>query len=142
MSYYSDLSPYTYLPRTVPASVVARNVGWLSGLRRFPRGEVPAEFTEALGELCRDEPRARTRGVHRCRLCHRLGAGGPSPLSVDIGGRPVPLGTAEVRVAAAGSGEWLIAPDLVHHYVTRHGYRPPDVFAEAVLARRVAPAGH
>ncbi|WP_455755410.1 DUF7919 family protein [Streptomyces werraensis] len=64
-----------------------------------------------------------------------------------------PSGTAEVAnhpllpptYTNAGSGvkassprEWLIASDLVLHYVAVHSYRPPDSFVEAVMARRVS----
>ncbi|WP_146209646.1 hypothetical protein [Vitiosangium sp. GDMCC 1.1324] len=28
----------------------------------------------------------------------------------------------------------FIAPELIVHYITAHGYRPPDTFIEAVLA--------
>jgi hypothetical protein len=136
MSHFPDLSPYTYLPETVPPSVTARTVGWLSPWRRWPRGAAPGPFTEALGDLVRDEPRARTRGAHRCGRCR---ASGPTGLPVEIGGRRVLLGSAEVRVIAA-SGDWLIAPDLVYHYVTAHRYLPPEEFIEAVTARRTAPA--
>lgn len=135
MSRQPDLAPYTYLPQTVPPGVTARAVGWLSAWRPWRRGPVPEVFTEALGELVRDEPRARTRGAHRCGRCR---ASGPTGLPVEIGGRRVLLGSAEVRVIAA-SGEWLIAPDLVYHYVTAHRYQPPEEFVEAVTARRVAP---
>ncbi|WP_258037354.1 hypothetical protein [Streptomyces sp. SM14] len=37
------------------------------------------------------------------------------------------------------NGDWLNAPDLVHHYVTAHRYLPPLEFIDAVTAYRVAP---
>jgi hypothetical protein len=135
VTYRPDLSAYDHLPRTLPRAVTARNVGWLARWRRHRRGEAPSPFVAALGELVRDEPRARTRGAHPC---HRCGASGPTGLPVEIGGRRVLLGSAEVRVIAA-DGSWLIAPDLVYHYVTAHRYLPPEAFIEAVTARRVAP---
>ncbi|TDC10166.1 hypothetical protein E1265_31610 [Streptomyces sp. 8K308] len=136
MTYYPDRSAYHYLAETVPADVTALNIGWLSSLRRYPKGEAPEGFTEALALLCRDQPRARTRGVHACGLPHRLGES-RQPVRIEVGGEKVLLGTAEVRVIAK-TGEWLIAPTLVHHYVTRHRYLPPPEFVEAVLAGRVA----
>ncbi|GAB2870720.1 DUF7919 family protein [Streptomyces mayteni] len=136
MTYYRDLSPYAYLPETVPPGVRARAVGWLSGLRRHPRGEAPAGFAEALAELCRNRTSAGTRGTHACGLPHRPGEP-RRPVRIEVGGRQVLLGTAEVRVVAA-TGDWLIAPTLVHHYVTRHRYLPPPEFVEAVLAGRAA----
>jgi hypothetical protein len=135
MSYYPDLSPYAYMPETIGQGVKALNVGWLSLWHGFPKGDTPPGFTEALGLLCRDRPSARTRGVHACGLPHRIGEK-RKPLHIDVEGQRVLLGTAEVRVVSQ-TGEWLIAPTLVHHYVTRHRYLPPPEFVEAVLAGRV-----
>jgi hypothetical protein len=39
----------------------------------------------------------------------------------------------------AKSGEWLIAPDLILHYVLNHSYKPPVDFIEAVMSQRIAP---
>jgi len=57
---------------------------------------------------------------------------------IDIGGRSVVLGSAEIRVAANDRAV-LCAPDLVLHYVRDHHYSPPAAFVDAVLKRRVAP---
>ncbi|WP_233580706.1 DUF7919 family protein [Streptomyces triticirhizae] len=137
MTYYADLSPYTRRPESVPAGITALNVGWLSWARRYPRfarGEVPKDFVAALGSLCRDGQRERTRGFHPCGLPHLVGER-RRPVRIEVAGEEVLLGNAEVAVVAA-SGGWLIAPTLVHHYVTRHRYRPPEEFVEAVLAGR------
>ncbi|TDC73499.1 hypothetical protein [Streptomyces hainanensis] len=136
MTYFADLTPYAYLPSSVPPGVRALNVGWLEAGRPFTFGRPPEHFTERLGLLCRDQPRARSMGLHACDQPHP--SGGPLvPVYADIGGESVMLGTAEVRVVSA-TGEWLVAPTLVHHYVTHHGYLPPPDFVEAVLAGRVA----
>ncbi|TDC73969.1 hypothetical protein [Streptomyces hainanensis] len=135
MTYYPDLAPYAYLPATVPAGVTARTVGWLDGSHPFAQGPAPAGFARRLGLLCRDQPRARTRGIHRCGLAG-LGGCGLEPVHVEIEGRQVLLGSAEVRVAGV-DGAWLIAPTLVYHYVTAHAYLPPAAFVEAVTAARV-----
>lgn len=137
MTYYADLTPYTRRPESVPAGVPALNVGWLSWTRRFPRfprGGVPGDFTAALALLCRDGRREPTRGFHPCGLPHLVGER-RRPVRIEVEGGEVLLGNAEVATVAA-SGAWLIAPTLVHHYVTRHRYRPPEEFVEAVLAGR------
>ncbi|WP_249375347.1 hypothetical protein [Streptomyces sp. I05A-00742] len=59
-------------------------------------------------------------------------------MTVVAGEQTLLLGTAELRVVSA-DGTWFIAPDLVLHYVTDHGYLPPDDFVEAVLSGRDAP---
>lgn len=155
MAYYSDLSPYTYFPDTAPASVVVLNVGWLEPEHAYTQGEVPQDFVEALGHLCLHHPSIRARGWHNCRLAPPVSGGArcvtrsnetlpsgklalPPPLKVEIEGMSVSLGSAEVRVVTR-EGNWLAAPNLVYHYVTHHGYRPPREFIEAVLARRIAP---
>ncbi|MFR9727016.1 hypothetical protein ACL02R_27200 [Streptomyces sp. MS19] len=138
MTHFADLTPYTYLPGTVPPGVTALNVGWLAAPHDHPTGEPPAGFTERLGLLCRDERRAQTRGMHACDRPHADGTPG-FPVNAAIAGASVLLGTAEVRVVTP-DGVWLCAPTMVHHYVTHHAYLPPPAFTEAVLAGRVAPA--
>jgi hypothetical protein len=49
----------------------------------------------------------------------------------------LPLGDAEIRVVAQ-DGTWLIAPTLVLHDVTAHGYQPPPEFIDAVSSGRFA----
>lgn len=53
-------------------------------------------------------------------------------VSVQRNGVDVWLGNGEVEVkGAAGSG--YRAPTLLYHYVTEHGYLPPQEFIDAVL---------
>jgi hypothetical protein len=51
---------------------------------------------------------------------------------MKMGGVQLSLGSAEIRVRS-GAGELLAAPDLILHYVTAHGYGPPEEFVMAVL---------
>ncbi|MBL1079203.1 hypothetical protein JK358_32840 [Nocardia sp. 2] len=131
MTYFADLSPYVYLSDTVAPGEKVLNVGWLENGQPFDTGTTSTGFVEKLGELCRTNPVARTRGVHACDLCAEDEK--QYPVTPLIDGVPVPLGGAEVRVPAI-SGEILAAPDLVYHYVVKHGYLPPTPFIEAVLA--------
>lgn len=57
-------------------------------------------------------------GVHECDLCPADEA---------------PEGNGEVRIPG-GRGIAYVAPFLITHYVTAHGYRPPQAFMDAVLA--------
>jgi hypothetical protein len=136
VTYFEDLTPYTYLPETVPAAAAVFNVGWLDGAHSFTVGEPPREFADKLGVLCAEHATARTRGFHWCDLCLESGAEPEDTHPVE--GTPLTLGSAEVRVLTP-AGEWLAAPDLVYHYVVRHSYLPPEPFTEAVLAVRIAP---
>lgn len=138
MPYYEDLSPYVDFEESVPAGVTAVNVGWLESEEHYEEGEVPEGFIDALVDLVENEPRMRTRGWQECRLPH-AGHKESYPIVFSGGGQNLILGDAEVRVVAE-SGLWMIAPNLILHYVSEHSYRPPAEFIEAVLRRRVAPA--
>jgi hypothetical protein len=137
MAYYADLTRYTYFASSVPAEVRALNVGWLDPGEPYVVGDVPPAFLQHLRILVRDEPQMKTRGFENCGFPH----GGKDvgyPITAQVEEDAVYLGGSEIRVVAA-TGEWLISPDLVLHYVTAHSYRPPDEFIEAVMSRRVAP---
>jgi hypothetical protein len=134
MTYYADLSAYDYLPDTVPASVTTLTVGWLDREHEFPIGTVTEEFAARLAELCAGHRSGQTRGHHPCRLCPK---GGRYPVTESVGGQAVALGSAEIRVRTE-AGSWLIAPDLVLHYVITHRYQPPAEFVEAVMSGRMA----
>jgi hypothetical protein len=43
------------------------------------------------------------------------------------------LGDAEVRVTGR-DGKVYAAPNLLYHYIEKHGYKPPDEFVEALMA--------
>jgi hypothetical protein len=53
-------------------------------------------------------------------------------VSVEIAGTEIWLGSAEIHAFSQG-GKIFSAPNLVYHYVERHGYRPPDEFVQAVI---------
>ncbi|MDX3229028.1 hypothetical protein [Streptomyces sp. ME19-01-6] len=136
MTHYTDLSPYAYTEGSIPDGIVAVSVGWLEPGEEFPRGTVPEEFVRSLALLCRDDRHMVMRGWHRCGLPHPGGAD-EYPVVIQVGEDRVSLGSAEVRVVGR-DGRWLVAPNLVYHYVTAHSYLPPTAFIEAVTARRTA----
>ncbi|MDQ3933796.1 MAG: hypothetical protein M3340_04105 [Actinomycetota bacterium] len=144
MTYQPDLSRYDYFPETVPAGVRALNVGWLDSDHEFPRGEVSEDFLDGLFVACRDHRAAVTRGLYRCPFCKtsdRPTEYPPPPATATRGKETVVLGNAEVRFLGDDPSTWLIAPTLAFHYIEAHGYRPPDVFIDAVVAQRFAPSG-
>jgi hypothetical protein len=134
MTGFDELTPYSYMPDTLPDGVTALNVGWLEGTNEFRRGDTPDGFLGALLALIREHPAAKTRGWHACSLPHPEGRL-PYPHTVEGDEGAIRLGAAEVRVVSE-TGDVLAAPDLVYHYVNDHGYLPPDAFVEAVMARR------
>ncbi|MEO6088002.1 MAG: hypothetical protein ABIQ18_33315 [Umezawaea sp.] len=135
MSYFADLAPYSYLPDTIPPDVVALNVGWLDAEHSYQTGTHPEGFAERLFELCQSHPHAQTRGFQDCVLCRRAGVD-EWPVTATFLGTSTPLGDAEVRVID-DVGTWLVAPNLVFHYVVEHEYQPPSQFVDAVMAGRL-----
>jgi len=117
MSYFVDLTPYTYTPGN-DGDVL--NVGWLDAAYPFERGETSAEFRQALRALV-ERPMLRHRGFHVCEYC-----------SSEPGSAPAQRGNGQIRVMGR-NGLWYAAPAMVHHYVVAHRYRPPLEFVNAVL---------
>lgn len=116
MTYIADLTPYNYGREAPRHDVLA--VGWLSKDEPFTQGDVPPVFTERLAGLIW-HPVNLYRGSHQCEFC-------PPATPVKDGGN------GEIRVQGY-SGVVFVAPVLVAHYVTAHGYQPPQVFVNAVL---------
>ncbi|RAY10806.1 hypothetical protein DPM19_33570 [Actinomadura craniellae] len=94
------------------------NVGWLEAGRLYPTGPVPEAFVEKLKAVQAVQWMNVCRGLHACDLCPPEEA---------------PKGNGEVRIPGAPEIAYA-APFLVTHYITAHGYRPPQVFINAVLA--------
>jgi hypothetical protein len=113
MAWFEDLTSYCYSRGRWPEPDTL-NVGWLDREHPFPTGKTSAAFRKRLTRLCRHPPgRFVTKGVHTCVFCERVAGGN------------------EIRVLA---GETVYAaPVLIFHYVTNHGYRPPEGFIEAVI---------
>ena len=130
MTYFDDLSPYSYSAIWDEGSEVL-NIGWLDGSHEYPRGHSSEGFHVALLRLCTGERVAQSRGFHQCNLapCDQRAAW--PPVSINAHGGEVLLGSAEIRVP----GDERIcygAPDLIYHYVVEHEYKPPAQFVEAV----------
>lgn len=105
------------------------NIGWLGTDSEYTRGPVASELVEALISLAADQKNIM-RGVHYCDFC-----GEESPLRLPAPNTRgfVSLGMGEIHVRGQ-SGVVFAAPSLVIHYITSHGYCPPQIFQQAVLA--------
>ncbi|MFI0941211.1 hypothetical protein [Streptomyces sp. NPDC021020] len=129
--YYEDLSAYDYHDRDeftdwasgfyalwYRPAYTRLNIGWLSAGRPYPTGAVTAAFVEKLTAVHEVQRMNECLGFHECELCPEDEA---------------PRGNGEIRIPGA-PGIAYAAPFLVTHYVTAHGYRPPQAFVDAVLA--------
>ena len=121
-----DLDPYLGCPSDAQLGLDPLAIGWLRRGQSFDTGSVPEEFAPALLVFCLDRHTVCARpGSLPCPLC------GEHVEPIEIDGETAHFGVAEIRVL--GREEIFAAPTLVHHYVTVHDYRPPDIFVRAVL---------
>lgn len=112
--FFEDLSPY---PSHAP-DVRLVSVGWLERGRTYPTGHVDRRVYDSLVAM-RTNPWQPfvIPGVHECGLCRFEGEA---------------RGVLNLFVPAAG--RMYVCPELIVHYMNAHGYAPPAVFCEAVLA--------
>lgn len=112
--YYADMSEECQ----VGSGPGVRAVGWLDAAHEFTRGSVAPEYIEALKRHVKTAwAPVFLMGPHFCQFC---------PKNVRTGGSR--------NVWIPSTGHLFIAPEMVVHYITAHGYRPPEAFLEAVLA--------
>lgn len=123
MTYFADLTPYTY----DVTGVERLNVGWLDATHDYMTGPAEASLGRALTYLLRFQVN-ETRGAHHCVFC-----GSSAVEMADDDGNRCLLGAAEIHVDG-NDGSTFAAPSLIVHYVLEHDYRPPLQFQAAALA--------
>jgi hypothetical protein len=119
----------------LPGSSVLCAVGWLGDFVPS-KGNTPEECVSRLWDAYKSKYVIfdGTAGFHNCELCQGKDDWYP-------GGQVGPIISwrgQELRVE--GYGHFLVqsdkliylSPVLILHYILDHGYRPPDVFVEAV----------
>jgi hypothetical protein len=129
MTYFPDLTPYTYALTNDNVDASVLNVGWLDISAPYAVGVTSQEFQKKILDFCVSEYIVlRCLGYHECQYC----VNPPWPIVVQHqSGRKVELGNGEIRVI--GKSVIYASPTLIYHYVSVHSYRPPDEFVEAVL---------
>ena len=120
MSYFADLSDYVYDQSSTRPNTI--NVGWLDESHHFEIKFSSDDVLETIWQYCKVAV-ASTRGGHSCAFC-------TNQYSERNGDRLL-LGTAEIR-AFGSSGEVFAAPNLIYHYMSAHGYLPPETFMDAI----------
>lgn len=129
MTYFKDLSDYSYHPSGVGNSV--KNVGWIDGSYSVGVHVNSCQKQELIDKLLElwEKRVVKTRGFHSCELCENPAM--PSTY-VSESKQVFNLGSAEFRVEASTTGEVYAAPDLIVHYISEHDYQPPSSFVEAL----------
>lgn len=121
--YYKDLTKYEYMTKED-----SLNIGWLQKGHLFSKGDVPEEFLEKLWKYLR-YPVQVCRGFHACDFCNIAQKGVPI---VEFKGEKREVGYYEIRVWGK-DGNVYAAPSLIFHYISQHGYKPPQEFIDAVM---------
>jgi hypothetical protein len=123
MAFLADLSPCTYV--FSEAGELVKSIGWLEPEEPYAKGAVDAAVVARLEELRKDpwEP-DHCMGYHACGFCN------PEKRSASVRRED----TGVYNLFIPGAGFLYAAPELVIHYITKHGYSPPAGFQQAVLA--------
>ncbi|NWG22427.1 MAG: hypothetical protein HXY39_19135 [Chloroflexi bacterium] len=125
--YQADLDTYGQWcdPRT--EKLTMRTIGWLDIAVPYVTGPTPVAFHRRLLEHCVHGVLRLMCGVHHCQFCNNE----PTRTTLWYGNRKVPCDNGEIWVS--GGDVIYVAPAMVYHYVTEHGYCPPDEFIDAVM---------
>ncbi len=99
-------------------------VGWIEHPEPFTKGSVDASVVEqsvSLQHEFRDYTSLSFRGLHRCSICESQNEGASL------------LAGSHTNMFIPGESEVFFAPGRIDHYITEHGYQPPDRFITAML---------
>ena len=133
LTHIPDGSPCGYFHIHSPNLIA---IGWLDSQHSYSRGSCAESFLVHLADML-DKPWRRFvyRGFHECDLCPDETPAGPDTVNeVRLAGsvRRTSIGIHNLLVP--GDVVVYAAPSTIIHYITAHGYRPPDEFMDAVMA--------
>ena len=121
MAYYEDLDRriveyhFSYLGIKSKKFLA---IGWLEPMHAYNQGIVPEKFDQALKHLYHYSWKpAVFLGLYSCHFC--------SP------GTNILYSGSDIFVPF--KGKIYVAPNMLHHYISHHKYRPPDAFIRAVF---------
>ena len=116
MTYFADLSESTMACCGDPV----RAVGWLTKAHDYTTGDTDEAFQWRLKQLCEHWIASSSElgfavylGHHTCEWCG--------------------LTQGQGNLGVPASSLLYVAPEMVHHYVSVHRYRPPAAFVDAVM---------
>ena len=124
MTYFKDLSKYTYQSNQQYENQKIVNVGWLDIKNDFPTGNLDIDVLNTLKKLS-EKPKNICRGFHECDICI-------SPNTETE--------FKEIFIREKGNGEihitdietTYIAPVMIVHFIEKHNYLPPIEFINAI----------
>lgn len=119
--YFEDLSP-RQLSRFKDYTKNYVCIGWLDSKNDFPKGDVPKEVIDKIKNM---EPYIRTKGWHSCEFC------------TEADDKRNSRSSTEFKVE--GNGKTYCFPQMLVHYITKHNYKPPQEFIDAVLELDIKP---
>lgn len=119
---HHDLTPYPGPARL--ALVPTYCVGWLDRRNDFHCADIDEFVPSVIWQLCRRVV-AVTRGPVGCPIC------GVARVVASYQDDTILLGMGEIRVFDEDRA--YASPDLIFHYITVHGYAPPQSFVSALL---------
>jgi hypothetical protein len=123
--YFVDLTTYSYLRNNEEIPDIL-NIGWLDSEHPFEKGEVASQYTDKLKEIILSGKCVlRARGMHPCPFCNE-------PTLVKSDTKYLALGASEIWIPTQNNIIYA-APNMLHHYITAHKYKPPQEFLDAVL---------
>lgn len=125
MTFYKDLSKYTYWPNKEKNTI---NIGWLDENHNYFKGDYTEEFILALWDYIK-YPVNITRGYYSNIVLD----GGIKAWVARYQGYNISLGDSEIRVVDIKNKVVYAAPNLILHYVINHHYLPPQSFINAVI---------
>jgi hypothetical protein len=127
MTYFPDLSPYTYTPYDTQAGFITLNIGWLEPTEHHTTGVTSLDFQTRLLTFCsHDATVNHCLGYHFCPFCTNR----DDIVRINWEDKEIFLGSGEIR--AIGSSVLYAAPTLIYHYIVVHNYQPPAEFIDAV----------
>lgn len=130
MSYFADLTPYTYGPGfDVQNRDHAVNIGWLDEHHEFEKGLLPKNFIEKFERLAKITD--QTKGWHECPWCDCTYINGAGNKCIDR----EKTGTFTYVVSVDGVD--YCCPALIKHYITEHQYLPPQEFIDVIMNSQI-----
>lgn len=131
---------YPFSPQRSWDSLEIANVGWIGQGDKFTTGRTTRSFKNRLASICEETSALfRLEDYYLCPVC---GQDQASLAGLDLREGNLELGplTAAFGQFFVGTktGKWYVAPNLIHHMVAEHSYRPPDEFVWTLMLGELA----